>query len=29
MMDGIGVFKAIQSWELPMPKSNRGYDPAQ
>lgn len=29
MMDGMGVFRAIQSWGLPMPGSNRGYDPAQ
>ena len=29
MMDGMGVFQAIQSWQLPMPGSNRGYAPAQ
>ena len=29
MMDGMGVFKAVQSWDLPAPGSNRGYDPAQ
>ena len=29
MMDGMGVYKAIQSWGLPSPMSNRGYDPAQ
>ena len=29
MMDGMGVYRAIQSWELPIPSSNRGYDPAQ
>jgi len=29
MMDGMGVLKAVQSWDLPAPGSNRGYDPAQ
>ena len=29
MMDGMGVFQAIQSLQLPMPGSNRGYAPAQ
>jgi len=29
MMNGMGVFQAIQSWQLPMPGSNRGYAPAQ
>ena len=29
MMDGMGVFQAIQAWQLPMPGSNRGYAPAQ
>ena len=29
MMDGMGVFQAIQSWQLPMPGSNRGYAPTQ
>ena len=29
MMDGMGVYRAIQSWGLPLPGSNLGYDPAQ
>ena len=29
MMDGMGVFQAIQSSQLPMPGSNLGYAPAQ
>ena len=29
MMDSMGIFQAIQSWQLPMPGSKRGYDPAQ
>ena len=29
MTDKMGVFRAIQSWGLPMPGSNRGYEPTQ
>ncbi len=29
MMDGMGLAAAMQSWELPAPRSNRGYAPAQ
>lgn len=29
MMDGMGVFQAVQSCDLPAPGSNRGYDPVQ
>ena len=29
MMDGMGVFQAIQSWQLPMPRSNCGYTSAR
>jgi hypothetical protein len=29
MMAGMGVFQTIQSWQLPMPGSNRGYAPTQ
>ena len=29
MLDGMGVYRAVQSWGLPTPGSNRGYDPAQ
>ena len=28
-MDDMGVFQAIQSWQLPMPRSNRGYTSAR
>jgi hypothetical protein len=29
MMDGMGLREAVQSWDLPAPKSNRGYAPVQ
>jgi Transposase DDE domain group 1 len=29
MIDGMGLRQAIQSWDLPAPRSNRGYAPAQ
>ena len=29
LMDDMGVFQAIQSWQLPMPRSNRGYTSAR
>lgn len=29
MMDGMGLREAIQSWDLPAPRSNRGYAPVQ
>lgn len=29
MMDGMGLREAVQSWELPIPRSNRGYAPVQ
>ncbi len=29
MMDGMGLREAIQSWDFPEPRSNRGYAPVQ